>query len=197
MVAAAVSRVLTCFDFMQMLHCLASGCNTLHASIQSRKQAASSLQTVHYLIKANHPKKVYRSSKGYIANAFLAGDTDPAIKGTEAHELQANATKTTIHRAMMFVTQTVTIAATSNGNMQYPRRHMDWKNPMLPPSSITLHVRTTAPNVRLANTSCTANTTQVSVSAAAARNSSVQNHHGKACLVKTHRKNTARLLRPC
>lgn len=110
-----------------------------------------------YLIKANHAINVYKSSKGYTAKAFLAGETDPATNGTEAHELHANATKTTIHLAMIFVTHTVTIAAMSKGNMQYPSRHIDWKNPIFPPSSTQLHVRTTAPSVRLAKTSCRTN----------------------------------------
>jgi len=59
-----------------------------------------------------------------------------------------------IHLAMMLVTQIVMMAATSNGKMQYPSRHIDWKKPMFPPRRTTLHVRTTAPADREANTSC-------------------------------------------
>ena len=99
--------------------------------------------------------KVYSSSKGYTAKALRAGETEPAINGTEAQELQANATSMTIHLAMMFVTQTVTMAAISSGNIQYPSKHIDWKKPMLPPNNTTLQVKTTAPSDRLAKTSCT------------------------------------------
>ena len=100
---------------------------------------------------------VYNSNSGYTASAFLAGETDPAMKGTDAQELHASAIKTTIHLAIMLVTQIVIIAAMSKGKMQYPSRHMDWKNPMLPPSSTTLQVRTTAPADNVANTNCTHN----------------------------------------
>ena len=82
--------------------------------------------------------QVYNSNSGYTASAFLAGETEPAMKGTDAQELHANAIRTTIHLAIMLVTQIVIIAAMSKGKMQYPSRHMDWKNPMLPPSSTTL-----------------------------------------------------------
>jgi len=59
-----------------------------------------------------------------------------------------------IHLAMILVTQMVMMAATSNGKMQYPSRHIDWKKPMFPPRRTTLHVSTTAPADREANTSC-------------------------------------------
>ena len=68
---------------------------------------------------------VYSSNKGYTARAFLAGETEPAMNGTDAQELQAKVIKTTIHLAMMLVTQMVMIAAMSSGKMQYPNKHID------------------------------------------------------------------------
>lgn len=62
--------------------------------------------------------QVYSSSNGYTANAFLAGLTEPAMKGTDAQELHARAIKTTIHLAIMLVTHMVIIAAMSKGKMQ-------------------------------------------------------------------------------
>lgn len=105
-----------------------------------------------YLIRASHAMQVYSSNNGYTANAFLAGDTEPAMKGTDAQELHARAIKTTIHLAIMLVTQMVITAAMSRGKMQYPSKHMDWKKPMLPPSSTTLQVRTIAPADNVAKT---------------------------------------------
>ena len=71
-----------------------------------------------YLINANHAIYVYNSRSGYTARAFRAGETEPAMNGTDAHEHHANATSTMIHLAMMFVTQIVIMAATSSGKMQ-------------------------------------------------------------------------------
>ena len=112
------------------------------------------LSTACHLMRASHAMQVYSSNSGYTASAFLAGETEPAMKGTDAQELHASAIPTTIHLAIMLVTQIVIIAAMSKGKMQYPSKHMDWKNPMLPPSSTTLHVRTTAPADNVAKTNC-------------------------------------------
>lgn len=47
------------------------------------------------------------------------------MNGTDAQEHHDRATRTMIHLAIIFVTQTVMMAATSNGKMQYPSRHID------------------------------------------------------------------------
>ena len=141
---------------------------------------------------------VYSNSRGYTDRAFLAGDTEPAMNGTDAQEHHDRATNTMIHRAMMLVTHIVMMAATSSGKMQYPSRHIDWKKPMFPPSSTTLQVRTTAPADSDANTSCMSKFSMCPVFLLGVDAASVVKglkSETASCIWKAYRENTAGLLR--
>lgn len=114
-----------------------------------------------YLMIASHPMTVYKRPKGYIANALLFSGTAPPTNGTLAHDAHMTANGMTIHLTMGFRTNRNRIAATFKGNKQYPNRHRDWKNPIVPPKRTTLTVSTRAPMDSNPNTSCNNNTSIV------------------------------------